>query len=107
MLGSSLLSVYAYLEGESVQFVDPKVEGWFTTEDRGTIQKNKLEIFGRSDAIFKIGGENVNLALLESLLQTLRLHLKIISEVIAYSRTGLPVGTGHSFGGCWDQLRRN
>ncbi len=79
--GSSLLSTYAYLEGEEVHFIDPKVEGWFISEDRGTIQKEQVTVLGRVDAVFKVGGENVDLVRLETHLQILRLQLKTEAEV--------------------------
>jgi O-succinylbenzoic acid--CoA ligase len=79
--GPSLLSVYAYLDGEVVRFVDPKIEGWLMSEDRGKVQEDQLIILGRADAIIKVGGENVDLARLENLLQSLRLQLALEAEV--------------------------
>ena len=79
--GSSLLSTYAYFEDNHVQFVDPKVNGWFMSEDRGSIMNGQVNIVGRADAIFKVGGENVDLSRLETHLQTLRLQLSIVAEV--------------------------
>ncbi len=78
--GASLLSTYAYLHNQEVRFVDPKREGWLISEDRGTIQNRELTILGRADAIFKVGGENVDLARLENHLQALRLQLGIKAE---------------------------
>lgn len=79
--GSSLMSTYAYLDHTDVQFIDPKIEGWLTTEDRGTIQNGCVKVVGRVDEIIKIGGENVDLASLERLLQLLRLQLALTAEV--------------------------
>ncbi len=79
--GTSLLSCYAYLKEMEVQFIDPKVNGWLVTEDRGYIQNGKLKILGRADAMIKVGGESVDLARLETHLQTLRLQLNIKAEV--------------------------
>lgn len=79
--GSSLLSTYAYLENDQVQFIDPKSEGWFISEDRGNIHKGELTILGRADAIIKVGGENVDFSRLENHLQTLRLKMAIDQEV--------------------------
>lgn len=80
--GSSLLSVYAFWEGESIRFLDPKKEGWFCTEDRGFLQGRSLILQGRLDSIVKVGGENVDLARLENLLQTLRLENGLGCEVV-------------------------
>lgn len=80
--GDSLLSTYAYIEEEKVQFIDPKNQGWLMSEDRGILQNGQLTILGRADSILKIGGENVDLACLDNHLQTLRLKLAIKAEVI-------------------------
>ncbi len=80
--GPSLFSAYAYLDeeeekeeegegGERVHYVDPKVEGWFTTEDRGRIEGKQLHLLGRRDELVKVGGESVDLAYLEKHLQEL------------------------------------
>lgn len=83
--GPSLLSTYAYLDGSEVKFIDPKIDGWLITEDRGTINGGIVNIFGRTDAITKIGGENVDLAVLENHLQTLRLGLNLAEEATLLS----------------------
>ncbi len=80
--GASLLSAYAYLEGDKIQVVDPKENGWLRSEDRGCVKERQLQVWGRADAMIKVGGENVDLARLEALLQTLRLRLAIQSEVV-------------------------
>lgn len=79
--GPSLLSTYAYLENEIIHFVDPKVDGWFISEDRGRVENQILNITGRRDAIIKVGGENVDLEKLESVLQAIRLEMEIESQV--------------------------
>lgn len=79
--GDSLLSTYAYLENEQVQFIDPKNQGWLMSEDRGFVQNEQLTILGRTDTIFKVGGENVDFTRLDNHLQTLRLKLAIKAEV--------------------------
>ena len=92
--GASLLSTYAYLHNQDVQFVDPKIQGWLVSEDRGAVQQGELTIWGRSDAIVKVGGENVDLTHLESHLETLRLQMAVEAELtlIAMPDTRL----GHS-----------
>lgn len=80
--GSSLLSTYAYLDNqEEVRFINPKVHGWLISEDRGMIQDGKLSVFGRADAILKVGGENVDLGYLDNHLQALRLQMAVEAEV--------------------------
>lgn len=80
--GPSLLSIYAFLEDKEVRLVDPKVNGWFFSEDRGRLQNRQVHIWGRADAIVKVSGENVDLARLETHLQTLRLKLSLRAEVV-------------------------
>lgn len=75
--GPSLLSAYAYCSGNAFQFIDPKVDGWFHSEDRGTIWDGKLQVLGRLDQMVKIGGESVDVARLEGFLEAIRLELKI------------------------------
>ncbi len=77
----ALLSTYAYFEKDTINFIDPKVEGWFISMDRGEIKEGMLSIFGRVDECVKIGGENVDISRLEILLQTLRLR-HTISQVM-------------------------
>ncbi len=71
--GESILSLYAILKDDSVQLWDPKIDGWFVSEDRGSYQDGYLEIQGRVDSIIKIGGENVDMDRLESTLHNIRL----------------------------------
>ncbi len=83
----SLLSVYVMGdEQEEIQLNDPKREGWFISEDKGKMVGEFLEVLGRFDQMIKIGGENVNIAHLENLLQEIRLRLKISQEMtlVAY-----------------------
>ncbi len=65
----SLLTGYGLLsaDGGDARFVDPKQDGWFLTEDRGTLAGNTLTIQGRIGDFVKIGGESVDVALLSRL----------------------------------------
>ncbi len=62
--GESLLTGYGTEQG----FVDPKVDGWFVTEDLGTIEGRKLRVEGRRGDFVKIGGESVDLGRLDTIL---------------------------------------
>ena len=59
--GASLLTGYETEEG----LVDPKVNGWLTTEDRGEVSGGALRVFGRVEEFVKIGGESVDLKRLD------------------------------------------
>jgi O-succinylbenzoic acid--CoA ligase len=62
--GASLLTGYGTEEG----FVDPKIDGWFRTEDVGSIEGRRLTIAGRAGDFVKIGGESVDLTRLDRIL---------------------------------------
>lgn len=79
--GPSLFSTYAYFEDGHVRFVDPKIDGWFLSADRGEINDNHLTISGRIDDFIKVGGENVDLACLDTILQNLKIRKRIPVEM--------------------------
>ena len=64
--GASLLSGYATSD---IAFVDPKVDGWFVSDDLGSIENRVLRIEGRAGDVIKIGGELVNLRRLDRILE--------------------------------------
>lgn len=70
----SLLSAYAFLTESGVQILDPKIDGWLVTQDRGLIAGGYLELLGRKDDFIKIGGESVALARLQALFEQARLR---------------------------------
>lgn len=45
---------------------DPKADGWWRTDDVGTVSGRTLVVHGRADDTVKVGGELVNLAALET-----------------------------------------
>ena len=59
--GSSLLTGYVTEDG----LIDPKVDGWFVSEDFGDVAGRALRVRGRADDLVKIGGESVDLRRLE------------------------------------------
>jgi len=61
--GASLLTGYATANG----FIDPKVDGWFLTEDLGSVEGRVLHVHGRRGDFVKIGGESVDLARLDAI----------------------------------------
>lgn len=61
---AALLTGYATGEG----FVDPKIDGWFVTEDIASIAGRTLRVEGRSRDFVKIGGESVDLSRLDRVL---------------------------------------
>jgi o-succinylbenzoate---CoA ligase len=63
----ALFTGYASEDG----FVDPKIDGWFITEDVASIEGSTLRVEGRRGDFVKIGGESVDLARLDRILSEL------------------------------------
>lgn len=71
----SLFTCYAQNSEEGVRHWDPKIKGWFTSEDRGEVHGKALKILGRSKDYVKIGGEGTNVARLRAMLEQTALEL--------------------------------
>ncbi len=63
----SLLTGYGLMGEHGPVFVDPKEDGWFLTEDRGSLTGSALAVGGRIGDFVKIGGESVDVVRLERL----------------------------------------
>ena len=63
--GGGLLSAVIRRQGTSFESVDPKVDGWFLTNDRAEVTSTGLRILGRSDRLVKVLGELIDLDELE------------------------------------------
>jgi O-succinylbenzoic acid--CoA ligase len=59
--GAALFTGYATKEG----IIDPKVDGWFISEDLGELDGRMLHVRGRPGDFIKIGGESVDLRRLD------------------------------------------
>lgn len=71
--GGSLLTGYAHFDqGGRAAFIDPKIDGWFVTEDRGEVEGSVLRVYGRTGDFVKIGGESVDLVRLDRVLDEVR-----------------------------------
>ncbi len=74
--GPSLLTGYGTQGG----FVDPRVDGWFVTEDLAAIEGRVLRVEGRRGDFVKIGGESVDLARLDAVVVSIAgLHAAAIA----------------------------
>lgn len=82
--GASLLTGYATGEG----FVDPKVDGWFVSEDVGHLDGGALHVDGRRGDFLKIGGESVDLRRLDGILDAVRGDIDGALVPIADERLG-------------------
>lgn len=72
----ALLSAYIFVDkmGRG-SIVDPKVDGWFTSEDKVSFEHGKIKHVTRGSLFVKIGGENVDLLRLENILEKIKLEL--------------------------------
>lgn len=68
----ALLTGYGIETDSGIEFVDPKREGWLTTEDLGEIEGRAFVPRGRKGSFVKISGESVDFSRLEILLEELR-----------------------------------
>lgn len=55
----------AYVHDETGELLDPKVNGWFKTEDVAELNGRQLIVKGRTQDFLKIGGESVDFSALE------------------------------------------
>lgn len=68
----SLLTLYAI----NAEFIDPKKDGWFETEDLAEIKDGEIIIKGRKNNFIKIGGESVDILRLEGILEAIKIENK-------------------------------
>lgn len=78
----ALLTAYLYSDPFSIQYVDPKVDGWFLSEDKAVIIDGKIQSVSRGDSFIKIGGESCDLVRLEQTFDTLKLSLGISYDAV-------------------------
>lgn len=87
--GPSLLTGYAFYDPRGrAAFTDPKVDGWFVSEDRGQVEGNRLRPMGRAGAFVKIGGESVDLARLDAILDSIRAATEAAIVAVPDDRLG-------------------
>ena len=87
--GPSLLTGYAtFDDAGSAVFADPKVGGWFISDDRGEIDGRELRVSGRTAEFVKVGGESVDLRRLDAILDSLRGNVDAAVFAVADERLG-------------------
>lgn len=67
--GGGLLTAVIRREGRGFRAVDPKVDGWFLTQDRVELQGGCVRVLGRADRLVKVLGKLVDLESLEGFWQ--------------------------------------
>ena len=78
--GNSLLTCYAEVENELI-ITDPKIDGWFSTDDIGALKGDVLTVLGRRRDFVKISGENVSLSILNGILELLKLEFDLRDDI--------------------------
>lgn len=78
--GSSLLT--GFVDVSKPDFIDPKKEEWFYTDDIGELQGDYLKVIGRSGDFIKIGGESTNMIRLNAILDEVKTDLKITTDSV-------------------------
>ncbi|MBX9702584.1 MAG: AMP-binding protein, partial [Silvanigrellaceae bacterium] len=81
--GNSLFTCHFFYNEGLLNYIDPKdKEGFYCTGDIGEVKKEKLFIYSRQDSVVKIGGENVNIAKLESIFNDIKFNNNMLSECV-------------------------
>jgi o-succinylbenzoate---CoA ligase len=58
----ALFSGYLFVDEQGgAEFLDPKVNGWFESGDRGNVEGRTFTVYGRESELVKINGESVSL----------------------------------------------
>lgn len=65
----------------SPNFIDPKVDGWFETDDLVNIKEGVITPLGRINDVIKIKGELVNLYQLDRRLEEIKVRLAISADM--------------------------
>jgi O-succinylbenzoic acid--CoA ligase len=73
--GASLFTGYV----ENGVLTDPKIDGWFVSEDRAKLDGRTLAITGRPSDFVKIGGESVDLRRLDRILASITLDAAVFA----------------------------
>lgn len=89
----ALLTGYARIENGKAIFWDPKINGWFLTEDRAEIQQGFLKPLGRGMDFVKVLGEGVNLFKLQELLDLLISSTPFATEIVLVAVPDLRLGS--------------
>ncbi|MCB9072806.1 MAG: AMP-binding protein [Bdellovibrionaceae bacterium] len=82
----ALFTGYLYVDDEgNYEYADPKVEGWFLSDDRAIVVNRTLQILGRESELVKINGESVSIAQLNITFEnfSFQKHISMESVIIA------------------------
>lgn len=78
----ALLTGFVLGDDPHKRFIDPKIDGWYKTQDKGSVVDNSLQIHGRGSNFIKIGGENVNFTELEKVWEKIKLQHQFHEDAV-------------------------
>ncbi len=78
----ALLTGFVHGNDLSRTFIDPKIEGWYKTQDKGSLEGGVLQVHGRGANFIKIGGENVSFSQLEGIWENIRFACNFQEEAV-------------------------
>ena len=79
--GEAGFSGYVIEEEGEFSFVDPKVDGWFTTQDLVELEGDGIRVLGRADSLVKVLGELVDITSIEQRIEQQTLCSAIVLTV--------------------------
>lgn len=80
----ALLTTYIYCDHNGCRWIDPKEDGWLTTEDHCKLEHGAITAISRTANFIKIGGESVDMLRLEHILEEERTALKFLHDVAIF-----------------------
>ena len=86
--GAAGFSGYVIEEDCAFSFIDPKVDGWFTTQDLVELDGDGIRVLGRTDSLVKVLGELVDTTSIERRIEQ-QTSCRAIVLTIADARRGM------------------
>lgn len=88
----SLLTAYGLISDGKLEQFNPKIDGWFKTEDLGEVKEGIVSVFGRESDFIKIGGESVSLEKLKMMLLRSKNALSLSQDMALVAHPDLRLG---------------
>lgn len=85
---AALLTGFATVTMQELKYVDPKVDGWYRTQDMAVLSDRSVAILGRVGEVVKVSGELVSLPRLRLLLESVGAHERGTVMAVADERLG-------------------
>lgn len=88
----ALLTAYAFQNNKDITIFDPKENGWLKTEDCGRLGAGHLSYLGRSNNLFKVSGESVDIEQLEAILLGCALAMGYSGDIALFAKSDERLG---------------